>query len=134
MQWSEEAVEAAIREALAYHGIQHEFREAAINRATESIAALQPFIEPEWQDIASAPRDGTPLLARLKNPIPREGRPDLRSWDGVCAVFRHHGVASDGFDPGWSVAAPVGNGGFPDDWFDGWRPLPAPPASGGEKT
>ncbi len=33
-----EEIEAAIREALAYHGIRHELREAAIARAAESIA------------------------------------------------------------------------------------------------
>jgi hypothetical protein len=64
--------------------------------------------------------DKSPILLRLKNPIPRE---DMRRFDGLTFVGRHPGVEKDGFDMGWYFAAPVGMGGFPDDWFVGWRPL-----------
>lgn len=74
--------------------------------------------------MAEAKKDGTPILLYLKNPIPRPTRDDLRRWDGLCFVGRHPGLAHDGFDVGWNFAAPVGQGGFPDDWFDGWLPIP----------
>ena len=82
-----------------------------------------------WQPIATAPKDGTHILAIMKNPIPRPNRDDLRLWDGLQVVVRHPGLC-EGFDIGWNVAAPVGHGGFPDDWFDGWMPLSAPPLGG----
>jgi hypothetical protein len=81
----------------------------------------------KWQPIETAPKDGTRILVALKNPIPRIGRDDLRLWDGLQFVARHPGLAADGFDVGWNVAAPVGHGGFPDDWMAGWMPLPEPP-------
>jgi hypothetical protein len=79
----------------------------------------------EWQPIETAPKDGTRILVALKNPIPRPGRDDLRPWDGLQLVVRHPGIADS--DLGWNVAAPVGHGGFPDDWMAGWMPLPEPP-------
>ena len=38
----------------------------------------------------------------------------------------HPGIPEDGFDIGWGVAAPVGYGGLPDDWFVGWKPIECP--------
>lgn len=80
-----------------------------------------------WQDISTAPKDGTRVLVQLKSPIPND-RDDLRIWDGVPFIARHNGVAKDGFDIGWQFAAPVGCGGWPDDWLIGWQPLPTPAA------
>lgn len=85
-----------------------------------------------WQDVSTAPKDRTPLLIALHPdiyPRIRPGRDDLERWNGIQVVMRHPGIASDGFDMGWNVAAPVGNGGFPDEWIAGWQPLPAPPVS-----
>lgn len=79
-----------------------------------------------WQPIATARKDGSHILIALKNPIPKD-REDLRSWDGIQFVARHPGLASDGFDMGWNFAAPVGHGGFPDEWIAGWQPLSPPP-------
>lgn len=70
-----------------------------------------------------APRDGTRILVVLNNPVPK----DWNDWDGIPFVARHPGIAKNGFDIGWSFAAPVGCGGFPDEWIAGWRPLPLAP-------
>jgi hypothetical protein len=80
-----------------------------------------------WQPIETAPKDGTRILVALKNPIPST-RDDMRPWDGLQFVARHPAV--DRIDMGWNVAAPVGCGGFPDDWMAGWMPLPEPPKQG----
>jgi hypothetical protein len=83
-----------------------------------------------WRDISTAPKDGNPILAVFhKDIFPRlkPGREDLERWNGVQVVIRHPGIAADGFDMGWNMAAPVGYGGFSDDWIAGWQPLPTPP-------
>lgn len=79
------------------------------------------------RDISEAKKNGTPILAKFRDDIYpglRPGREDLEPWNGVWAVIRHRGLAADGFDVGWAIAAPVGNGGFPDEWIEGWEPLP----------
>jgi hypothetical protein len=76
-----------------------------------------------WNPMHTAVKDGRHLLLKLKDPIPDE-REDLRIWDDLIFVGRHPGLADDGFDVGWNFAAPVGQGGFPDEWFVGWISLP----------
>lgn len=44
-------------------------------------------------------------------------------WNGRWVAVSHPGILEDGFDLGWGVAAPVGHGGFPDNWFAGWKPV-----------
>ena len=88
-----------------------------------------------WRTIDSAPKDRTPILAKFFDdiyPRIRPARDDLERWNGLQVVLRHPGLADNGFDIGWSVAAPVGNGGFPDEWIEGWMPLPLTAASDGE--
>lgn len=97
-------------------------------------AMLEAADAAAWRPISEAKKDGSPILAKLRNniypPVTDESslraRADYR-WNGLTIVLRHPGLANDGFDMGWNVAAPVGRGGFPDDWIEGWQPLPAPP-------
>lgn len=95
------------------------YRENLIRMLDE---AATPAPSTVWRDIASAPRDGTRVLVILKDPIPVQGRADLRNWDGRPFVARHMGGVSE-----WCFAAPVGQGGFPDEWMAGWMPLDPPP-------
>lgn len=84
----------------------------------------------EWQAIDSARKDRSVIWAALHKDIYPglcPGRPDLAVWNGLQLPLRHPGLCEDGFDVGWNVAAPVGHGGFPDEWIAGWQPLPAPP-------
>ncbi|UAB76939.1 hypothetical protein INR77_08770 [Erythrobacter sp. SCSIO 43205] len=84
-----------------------------------------------WLPIESAPRDGTRIWACFHPelyPVVNSERKDLERWNGVQIALRHPGIADDGFDMGWNVAAPVGWGGFPDEWIAGWMPLPQPPS------
>lgn len=93
-------------------------------------AAPAPATGQEWKDISEAKKDGATIWAVLRPdiyPVLEPGRDDLERWNGVQVPLRHPGLAEDGFDIGWNVAAPVGNGGFPDEWIAGWIPLPAPP-------
>jgi len=89
-----------------------------------------------WRTIESAKKDRTVIWAALHPDIyPRiePERKDLERLNGVQVPLQHPGVyEKDGrkWDHGWTVAAPVGYGGIPDEWIAGWRPLP-PLASGG---
>lgn len=90
---------------------------------------------PEWRPISEAPKDGRVVWACFHSdiyPALRPLRDDLSAWNGVQIALRHPGLAEDGFNVGWSIAAQVGNGGFPDEWIAGWMPLPPPPTEGGE--
>jgi hypothetical protein len=88
----------------------------------------------DWRDISTAPKDGTRILVYLKDPLPVTGRDDLEHWHGIPFVARHWGLTEGGFDIGWQFAAPVGQGGFPDEWMAGWMPLPAPPHPSSRRT
>lgn len=98
-------------------------------------AALSAADAAAWRPIAEAKKNGSPILAKLRDDIyaPPTDVSSLREhsgyrWNGLTVVLRHPGLADDGFDIGWNMQAPVGHGGFPDDWIEGWQPLPAPPA------
>lgn len=68
-----------------------------------------------WRAMADAPRD-TPVLlkVRAEADLPERGR----NFAGIAFVGIHRGDRL-----GWSFAAPVGMGGIPDDWLEGWCPV-----------
>lgn len=79
-----------------------------------------------WRNMSTAPKDGTRILIAFKKHL-SQVRPDLERWEGLQFVARHYGICDNGFDGGWNFGAPVGVGGFPDDWLAGWQPLPESP-------
>lgn len=90
-----------------------------------------------WRPIATAPKDGARVLVRFKDDLKPFDSSDefrLERWQGLEFVARHHGHTRNGYDMGWGFAAPVGQGGFPDEWLVGWMPLPPPPTGQGERT
>lgn len=76
----------------------------------EQIARLRPMAE--------APKDRTPILARLG----ANDSPTLAHLTGRSFVVFHEGTTSSGYDLGWALFP--GHGGIPDEWLDGWLPLP----------
>lgn len=107
---------------------------AALVAAWPTISRVLREAAEGWRPIETAPKDGTIIWAKLRDdiyPVLKPGRDDLVRWNGVQIPLRHPGLAEDGFDIGWSVAAPVGHGGFPDEWVEGFRPLPPTPSETG---
>ena len=82
-----------------------------------------------WRPIAEASKErGSTIWAALRHDLSTfTRRPDLQHWDGLQVPLRHPGIGQDGFDLGWVIAAPVGWGGFPDEWIAGWLPMPKHP-------
>lgn len=106
---------AAVQQAHDYFTAIGDEAAAALQAALATLKAQQ------WHDISTAPKDSTPILVRLKDTLPDR----QENWVGRAFVASHPGLADDDFDIGWSFAAPVGMGGFPDEWIAGWLPIPA---------
>ena len=86
--------------------------------AVAGMALARAAETPALRPMGSAPKDRSPVLLRFKAEIPQ--RPDMTEqyasrWIVGCS-------AGDYME--WSLAGPFGCGGFPDDWFDGWLPVP----------
>jgi hypothetical protein len=75
--------------------------------------------------IEDAPRDGTPVLIKLKDRIHVSGG-IMDRWQGKVFVGIHR---KDAYH--WSFDAPIGVGYIRDEWIEGWAPRPAlsPPAT-----
>lgn len=70
----------------------------------------------------TAPLDGTPVLLKFKDDMSQFDKEDnfhTKELSGLYFVGRNRGDLML-----WGFAAPVGYGGFPSDWLDGWMPLP----------
>lgn len=74
----------------------------------------------DWQPMNTAPKDKTVVLLKLRDDLPDHAK----HFNGIRFVGRHVGLGDDGFDVGWNFAAPVGMGGFRDEWMVGWQPVP----------
>lgn len=77
-------------------------------------SAPKPKLDEEYKPYHS-------ILLKLKNPIPGN---EKSIFNGLWFVGRHPGIADNGYDPGWQFASPVGTGGWKDECFEGWLPLP----------
>ena len=100
-------------------------------RLARELSALRTR-EAGWQTMDTAPKDRTPVLALIRRDLaevyPHYGLSSPEIYAGLQVVVRHPGLAKDGFDVGWGLAGPFGQGLGPDQVFEGWMPLPAPPA------
>ncbi len=76
-----------------------------------------------WRPITKDQKNGHAVLLKFKDDIEVPGRPDVKQWNGIIFVGRNK-LCDDGYDMNWNFAAPVGMGGFPDEWLEGWLPLP----------
>jgi hypothetical protein len=82
----------------------------------------------------AAPKDGSPVLGLFKQTFasPHNDRA-VEQWGGTQIVMRHPGLTNESYDCGWNLIN-GGTGGFPDDWFEGWMPLPVTSASAASST
>lgn len=99
-------VVAATQMACSSHTVGQLTADAILSALT----AAGYVVEQGWQDIATAPRDGTPVLAYAPATDPVKWAIDLPSL--ICAAAYHD-------DAGWCVCTCRE--------VTHWRPLPAPP-------
>ena len=87
-----------------------------------------------WRSMHAAPKDGSPVLGLFKQTFasPHNDRA-VEQWGGTQIVMRHPGLTNESYDCGWNLIN-GGTGGFPDDWFEGWMPLPVTSASAASST
>lgn len=79
-----------------------------------------------WLPIADAPK-GPPLLLKFKDDLSQyfgNFQERMELWQGVVFVGRSRSKKEHNL-LGWGFAAPVGQGGFPDAWMEGWQPIKA---------
>lgn len=105
-----------IEERVEDEFIEYRYGEEYINRAKNFTIEEWNKRVSIWLPMDSAPKDGTPLTLKFKNDLSVYG--DHESWNGIIFVGRSRGGSMS-----WGFAAPVGVGGFPDYWLEGWRPI-----------
>lgn len=131
-----EALETARRRlviAARFAGNDDDVAEASVSFIDAALASLPASDADVWRTMDSAPRDGTPIQAK----IPGHGADNIIAWASSL-------LDSEGKDcGGWQF---VEDQEPPDDWTDGvcwqvnedgvastqpvaWRPLPTPPRS-----
>lgn len=88
----------------------------ALLKAPQSDASLLPAQAEEWRDIASAPKDGTPILLYR---APYGG-------ERVCVICASAGPTSDGLWFNWRYTC-ENDVPFPREHPTHWKPLPPPP-------
>jgi hypothetical protein len=105
-------------------------------RAHRLFALIEARLKPaaprsafKLRPMSEARKDGkTIILARFDDrAFDEESR--WRGWNGRWAPIKHHGQTSSGYDMGWGIAGPVGQGGFIDANFAGWVELPSEEAT-----
>jgi len=78
-----------------------------------------------WLPMETSPMGtGEPVLLKFKDELSQYAGYDgarLERWQGLQFVGRS--PHKDHKRMGWQFAAPVGHGGFPNAWLDGWKPL-----------
>ncbi|MSU90862.1 hypothetical protein GE300_14755 [Rhodobacteraceae bacterium 2CG4] len=84
---------------------------------------------PDPRPMSEAPKDRTSVLARILRDLPakksgQEASQNLHDLAGLLVVVCHPGDIEGVRDLGWRLAGPFGYGLGPDDWFEGWWPLP----------
>lgn len=82
------------------------------------LGLAQPCV-PHWSPISSAPRDGTPVLIKIKSLERMLAEQRSIEFAGMVFVGSNRNTIMQ-----WGFAAPVGYGGIPDDWIEGWMALP----------
>jgi hypothetical protein len=116
--------------------IDCQIREGVVNSIDE-LKAIQariraalsgsPAPSTDWRSMDTARKNGRPVLGLFKKTFDSPYNNEAPSrWGGTQIVMRHPGLADDGYDCGWNLAN-GGCGGFPDEWFEGWMPLPPAP-------
>lgn len=80
-----------------------------------------------WKPMSSAKKDGSIYIAKFRDDLhptyTQNSFNGTKNFASKIVVVRHPGLADDGFDIGWNIALPVGHGGFPDEWFEGYIEL-----------
>jgi len=99
----------------------------ALIQQIDAALSASPAPSTDWRSMDTARKNGRPVLGLFKQTFaPPCGDHAVERWGGTQIVMRHPGLADDGYDCGWNLIN-GGCGGFPDEWFEGWMPLPLPP-------
>jgi hypothetical protein len=115
-----------LRDRFTYDEL-HYAPDPLLAEAADRIEALGLAVVPGWQDIASAPRDRTHVLVKVRDDAFADSH--FRHYAGRCFVAFHEGVSSgSGYDLGWALFP--GFGGVSGGELEGWMPLPAAPNEG----